>query len=147
MVIRPGGGRHDRVMTRAATRPPRIAAPALAAVTDVVLVLVFAAVGRGSHGENVLGGLAGTAWPFLLGLLIGWLAARLLGRSGFDPARIVPAGLLIWAGTWGIGMLARVVAGQGTAPSFLLVAGVVLALFLLGWRLVASLVARRRRVG
>jgi hypothetical protein len=131
-------------MTRATTRAPRTVAPALAAVTDVVLVMVFAAVGRGSHGENVLGGLAGTAWPFLLGLLIGWLAARLAGRSRFDPARIVPAGVLIWAGTWGIGMMARVVSGQGTAPSFLLVAGVVLAAFLLGWRALAALPARRR---
>lgn len=130
-------------MTRAAARRPRTVAPVLAAVADVLLVLAFAAVGRGSHGENVIGGLAGTAWPFLLGLLAGWLAARLLLRSRFDPVRIVPAGVLIWAGTWGIGMLARVVGGQGTAPSFLLVAAIVLAAFLLGWRAVAASAAGR----
>lgn len=129
--------------------PPRTRRPAVALLLDTALVLIFATVGRSSHGEAVLGGLFTTAWPFLLGLLVGWLAARAVARLGsrgaFDPWRIVPAGALIWAGTLVVGMLARVVAGQGTAPSFIVVAGVVLALFLLGWRAVAALVARRRR--
>lgn len=116
---------------------------------DAALVLIFAAIGRSSHGEEVLRGLAGTVWPFLLGLLAGWLIAFAVGRRSvrgrFDPWRIRPAGLLIWAGTLGIGMLARVVAGQGTAPSFIVVAGVVLALFLLGWRALASVITRGRR--
>ena len=115
---------------------------------DAALVLIFAGIGRSSHGENVLAGLAGTAWPFLLGLLVGWLLAfvvgRTIGRGRWDPWLVVPAGLLIWAGTLGVGMLARVVAGQGTAPSFVVVAGVVLALFLLGWRALAAVFARRR---
>lgn len=116
---------------------------------DAALVLLFAAIGRGSHGEDVAGGLARTAWPFLLGLLVGWLLAVTVGRrmanGRFDPWRVVPAGLLIWAGTLGVGMLARTVADQGTAPSFIVVAGVVLALFLLGWRALATIVGRRRR--
>ena len=53
---------------------------------DVILVLVFAAVGRGSHGEDVIGGLADTAWPFLLGLLVGWLAGVCALRNGFSHA-------------------------------------------------------------
>jgi len=115
---------------------------------DAALVLVFAGIGRSSHGENVLAGLAGTAWPFLLGLLVGWLlafvAGSVIGRGRWDAWLVVPAGLLIWAGTLGVGMLARVVADQGTAPSFVVVAGVVLALFLLGWRALAAVFARRR---
>lgn len=115
---------------------------------DTALVLVFSAVGRSSHGEAVVGGLLTTAWPFLLGLLVGWLAAlvvsRIDGHGPFEPWRIVPAGLLIWAGTLGIGMLARVIAGQGTAGSFIVVAGVVLALFLLGGRALGAFVVRHR---
>jgi hypothetical protein len=122
----------------------RTVATSVAALIDVVLVLVFAAVGRGSHGENVLGGLAGTAWPFLLGLLGGWAAGRLVARGAFDAGRVVPAGLLIWAGTLVIGMLARAVSGQGTAPGFIVVAALVLAVFLIGWRAVVR-VRRRPR--
>lgn len=117
----------------------------MAALIDVVLVLTFAAIGRGSHGESVLGGLAGTAWPFLLGLLAGWAVAGLSARGAFAPTRPVPAGVLIWGGTLVVGMLARVVSGQGTAISFIIVAGVVLAVFLLGWRAALTAWARRRR--
>lgn len=117
----------------------------MAALIDVVLVLTFAAIGRGSHGESVLGGLAGTAWPFLLGLLVGWVGAGLGARGAFAPTRLVPAGVLIWIGTLVVGMLARVVSGQGTAISFIIVAGIVLAVFLLGWRAVVAAWARRRR--
>jgi hypothetical protein len=115
---------------------------------DAALVLIFAAVGRSSHGEAVVGGLLTTAWPFLLGLLVGWLVAFAVGgpsaRGRFDGWRIRPAGLIVWGGTLGVGMLARVLAGQGTAPSFILVAGLVLGLFLLGWRALAAVIVRRR---
>jgi hypothetical protein len=40
-----------------------------------------------------------------------------------------------------LGMIFRRVAGEGTAWSFVLVATVVIAVLLLGWRLVARLVA------
>jgi hypothetical protein len=43
---------------------------------------------------------------------------------------------VVWISTLAGGMLLRVVSGQGTAVSFVLVAGVVLAVFLLGWRAV-----------
>ena len=42
-------------------------------------------------------------------------------------------------GTVVVGMLLRRVAAQGTAPSFVVVATVVLAALLLSWRLVARL--------
>ena len=137
----------DPATARRGAGTPRSRHLATALLVDVALVLLFAAIGRGSHGESVLTGLAGTAWPFLLGLAAGWSAALAIGTAGRragDPARVVPAGLLIWGGTLVIGMLARVVAGQGTAPSFIVVAGVVLAVFLLGWRMLAAVVGRRR---
>ncbi|MGX1771550.1 DUF3054 domain-containing protein [Nocardia brasiliensis] len=112
-------------------------------VVDALLVILFCAIGRRSHDEAVLTGLLRTLWPFAIGLALGWLVAiaatsRLFGDAGriarFDGTALWPTGILVWLGTLGGGMLLRVVSGQGTAFSFVLVAGVVLALFLLGWR-------------
>lgn len=114
-------------------------------LVDVVLVIVFCAIGRRSHDEaNALTGLATTAWPFLGGLALGWIANELLYRTKSRPLSVVPAGIVIWLCTLVGGMLLRVVSGQGTAPSFVLVAGTVLAVFLLGWRAVYAAVTRRR---
>ncbi|QYB02548.1 DUF3054 domain-containing protein [Rhodococcus sp. USK10] len=117
--------------------------PALA--LDVVLVIVFCAIGRRSHDEaNALTGLATTAWPFLSGLAVGWLATVALYRDKFDAFLIVPTGIVVWLSTLVVGMLLRVVSGQGTAFSFIIVAGTVLAVFLLGWRAVAKIVTKTR---
>lgn len=117
--------------------------PALA--LDVVLVIVFCAIGRRSHDEaNALTGLATTAWPFLSGLAVGWLATLALYRDKFDAFLIVPTGIVVWLSTLVVGMLLRVVSGQGTAFSFIIVAGTVLAVFLLGWRAVAKIVTKVR---
>ncbi|AII05908.1 DUF3054 family protein [Rhodococcus wratislaviensis] len=117
--------------------------PALA--LDVVLVIVFCAIGRRSHDEaNALTGLATTAWPFLTGLAVGWLATVALYRDKFDGFLLVPTGIVVWLSTLVVGMLLRVVSGQGTAFSFVIVAGTVLAVFLLGWRAVAKIVTKSR---
>jgi hypothetical protein len=114
----------------------------LAVILDCCCVLVFVIIGRASHtkGES-LGGIASTAWPFLAGLAAGWLAVRAWRR----PFGLVPAGVGAWLGTVALGMVLRVVAGQGTAVAFVLVALGFLGLFLLGWRLVALGILRRRR--
>jgi hypothetical protein len=115
-----------------------------AAVLDVVLVLAFVLIGRGSHGENVVAGALTTFWPFAVGLLVGWLATIALRR----PLALWPTGVIVWLATLVVGMLLRVVSGQGIAVSFVIVATVVLAVFLIGWRAVALLVQRlaaRRR--
>jgi hypothetical protein len=105
---------------------------------DVALVLSFAAVGRASHvkGVTVLG-VVDTAWPFLMGLFLGWVAARLLWR---DWPRGVVHAVPVWLLTVSAGLVLRVVSGGGGAPlSFTLVATVVLGTFLLGWRGLARL--------
>nr|WP_240945513.1 DUF3054 domain-containing protein [Rhodococcus sp. HNM0569] len=112
---------------------------------DVVVIVIFAAIGRRSHGEaNALVGLATTAWPFLLGTVVGWGATFALYRDKFDALRVVPTGVIVWLCTLVVGMLARVVVGQGTAFSFVIVAAVFTGLFLIGWRAVAAAFARRR---
>ncbi len=114
---------------------------AVAFVIDACCVLAFVTIGRASHhdGES-LGGVASTAWPFLAGLAAGLLVTRAWRR----PAAVVPAGLGAWLGTVAVGMLLRVVAGQGTAPAFIAVALAFLGLFLLGWRVLAAGHARWR---
>jgi Protein of unknown function (DUF3054) len=111
----------------------------LAVVLDVCCVLIFVIIGRASHtkGES-LAGIASTSWPFLAGLGVGWLAARGWRR----PLAIRPEGLVIWLCTVALGMILRVVSGQGTAVAFIVVALAFLALFLLGWRLLARLARR-----
>ena len=113
----------------------------LAVVLDVCCVLVFVIIGRASHvqGESPAG-IASTAWPFLAGLAGGWLA----GRAWRRPFRLWPSGVSAWLGTVALGMVFRVVSGQGTAPAFIGVALAFLGLFLLGWRLLARLPALRR---
>lgn len=113
----------------------------LALALDVLLVVVFAALGRGSHQEALTAtGVWQTAWPFLTGLAVGW-AVVLLRRA--SPGS-VGTGLLLWGCTWAIGMALRLATGAGTAPAFLVVAAVALGLLLLCWRVVGSLARRRR---
>ncbi len=119
-----------------------------AVVVDLVLVAVFCAIGRRSHDEAVLTGLLETLWPFAVGLALGWalavLVSRLSGRAAFVPTAVWPTGVAVWAGTLAGGMIVRVIAGQGTAFSFIIVAGTVLAVFLIGWRAVFALATRSR---
>lgn len=113
----------------------------VAAVADVVCVLVFVVIGRASHQEgDALLGIASTAWPFLGGLVVGWGVAR-AWRAPYAPA---PAGVIVWLATLVGGMLLRVVSGQGTALAFIVVAVVFLGVFLLGWRVLAAAVRRVR---
>lgn len=109
-------------------------------LADVVCVLAFAAIGRLSHGEG-LGpvGLAGTAWPFLVGVTVGQVLSLLHRHS-----RSTTSGLLVWASAVGLGMLLRRLTGGGVELSFVVVTAVVLAVFLLGWRALAGLRERKQ---
>jgi hypothetical protein len=112
--------------------------PALAA--DVICILVFAIVGRSSHDESTnLTGVLHTAWPFLAGYLVGLLVSR-----GWRAPLARPVAVTIWVSTVAVGMLLRALTGAGVQLSFVIVASVVLAAMLLGWRGVFSLVQRAR---
>jgi hypothetical protein len=119
---------------------PRITT--FSAAVDTALVLVFVLIGRRSHEEgfSLLGSLD-TAWPFLVGLAVGWI----ISRAWRAPLSFRRAALPIWASTVLVGIALRAFAGQGIALSFVIVTLLVLALFLVGWRALASLVISRRK--
>jgi hypothetical protein len=105
-----------------------------AVVLDLCCVLAFVVIGRASHSEGeTVAGIANTAWPFLTGLLVGWAVTRAWRR----PAAPVVTGVGIWLVTVATGMVLRVVSGQGTAVTFVLVSLVFLGLVMVGWRAVA----------
>jgi hypothetical protein len=110
----------------------------LAAAADAVAVVVFAAVGRLSHGEaDDLLGLVGTVAPFGVGLVAAW-TTPVVRR---DPASW-RAGAVAVVCTVGVGLVLR--AGfTGRLPlSFAVVATISLAVLLLGWRGLAAVVSR-----
>jgi Protein of unknown function (DUF3054) len=116
---------------------------AAATVLDCCGVLLFVIIGRHTHHDgDSLAGIWHTAWPFLAGLAIGVIVTRGWRR----PLRLAPAGLGAWLGAAVAGMAIRVLAGQGTAAAFIAVTLAFLALFLLGWRVVARAVATGHRV-
>jgi hypothetical protein len=82
---------------------------------DAVLVVVFAAVGRASHEEaNPVVGALVTAWPFLVGTIVGWAVVRVLRKAW--PLGVGP-GITVWFATVVIGMvLPRRPAGRLARP-------------------------------
>lgn len=126
-------------MSTPSSAGPRRPVPAF--LTDVLLVVLFAVIGRASHHEDLSpAGVAVTSWPFLAGLVVGWLAT--LGwRAPVAPVR---TGLGLWGATLVVGMLLRAASGQGVVVAFVVVAAIVLLVFLVGWRTLFSLFSRRR---
>ena len=112
----------------------------LALGIDTFSVVFFVAVGRREHDrDSAISGLIDTAAPFLIGLAIAWLVLRAWSRPTDWRT-----GVGIWAITLVAGMLLRkIVFGDGTATSFVIVATLFLALFLIGWRLAFGLIERR----
>lgn len=105
---------------------------------DLLVVLVFATLGRASHDlELGPAGILTTAWPFLLGTAVGWVCL-------LRPAPAVRSwwvdGLVVASCALVLGMLLRWITGEGTATPFVLVAAGVLLGGLLGWRAVEFLV-------
>ena len=115
---------------------------ALAALADVVAIVVFVTIGRRNHDEGTtISNIAGVAAPFLIALLIGWIAARAWAR----PMQ-VEAAFIIWPVTVAVGMVLRnLVFDRGTALPFIIVATAVTGVFLIGWRMIAATLSLRRR--
>ena len=112
----------------------------LAALADVIGVVLFCAIGRRSHAEGMtVAGVAETAWPFLAGTAIGWLVSRGWQR----PIALVPTGVVVWMCTVAVGMLLRAATSAGVSGSFVVVASTATAVVLLGWRVAVTAVQRQ----
>jgi uncharacterized MAPEG superfamily protein len=113
---------------------------ALGVLADVCCVLIFVVIGRANHhAGDAVAGVVSTSWPFLAGLAAGELATR----AWRQPFSLVPTGAGVWLATVAVGQALRVLTGQGTALAFIVVSLVFLGLFLVGWRLIVQLAARR----
>ena len=113
----------------------------MAVITDAVLIVVFAAVGRRTHDEgSAIGQTLVIAAPFLIGYALAAAALR-LDRDPLSTRRAIP----VWLAGIAVGLALRgTVFDRGLAPAFVVVAFLTTGLLLLGWR---SVVARRRALG
>ncbi len=108
---------------------------------DLIFVLLFVGIGRNTHDHGVrAGGMISTTWPFAVGLAVGWIVLTWRHRRGDTPLN----GFFIVLITVALGMVLRVVSGQGKAVAFIIVALAFLSLFLVGWRLVTMWLVRPR---
>lgn len=106
---------------------------------DLLVVTTFVLIGRRTHEEGLVSaGTLHALWPFLLALVVGWIAVRLLHL----PLEEWRAGGLLWMATLALGMGLRAATGQGTALPFVLVATLTLGAGLFGWRLIGILLRR-----
>lgn len=112
-------------------------------VTDLVAVGAFVVIGLSVHRHGLTAAsVVSTVWPFTVALGLGWLAALLLRLDIVSPS----AGALAAAVTVGAGMVLRVLAGQGTALPFVVVALAFLGCSFLTWRVLALSVRARPSV-
>lgn len=112
----------------------------LAAGLDTASIVLFVAIGQREHDQDsAISALIETAAPFVIALAVAWMALRVWNR----PATW-PTGVGIWAIVVAVGMiLRRVIFDEGTAASFVIVASCFLALTLVGWRLLLTVLDRR----
>jgi DUF3054 family protein len=114
-------------------------------MADLVCVLALAIGGKGSHEMSEPNWVVlAIAWPYAVAASLAhvWLVSR---RR--PTRRAWPEGVIVVAGTYVLGMLLRAISGRGLDPAFLIVAGLFLALTMLGWRAVVQLMTRRRAGG
>lgn len=110
---------------------------AVAALVDVVAVVLFVAIGRASHHHSeAVGGFLSTLWPFAAGVGVGWAVSS---RRSLWRLR---AGITVCLATVAVGMALRVVSGQGTALAFVVVALTFLGALMLFGRLLAARIVR-----
>jgi len=111
-------------------------------VADLVCVLALAVGGKSSHEANDSDWVVlAIVWPYALaaGLAHLWLTSR-----GRRAGRAWPEGGIVLGVTYVLGMILRAISGRGLAPGFLVVAGIFLAVTMLGWRGVVQLATRLR---
>ncbi|MGJ3403008.1 DUF3054 domain-containing protein [Glutamicibacter sp. Je.9.36] len=107
---------------------------------DVVLIVLFALLGRREHEHALsIGGILMTALPFL----VAYVVVTLLSKPWTTINNLFPVGVLVWVVTVAAGLALRVAMDSTAALPFIIVATLVLGAFLMGRRLVTSMVAKR----
>lgn len=110
-------------------------------IFDAVAVVLFVVIGRDTHDEaNTLGAILETAGPFLIALGVGWLISRAWATPGALSTGGYVATITLVLGV----ALRRWLFEAGTATAFVIVTAGFLAFTMLGWRVIALLLARRR---
>ncbi len=111
-------------------------------VLDEAIVVLFVAIGRSHHHAGLsLAGMASTTWPFAVAVVVAGLV--LWGR-----ARAVSpwaSGGFVAVVTVAVGMVLRVVSGQGTALAFIVVALAFNGALMIALRAVVGYVRKRAR--
>lgn len=119
-------------------------------IGDVLALLLFASLGRGSHHESTgflaIGPVVGTAAPFIVGwylvaIPLHALSADLLHRPRAMLLRTGGAWLVAWPVTL---LLRAIILRRGIPVSFAIVVLLTNGLLLLGWRLTASAIVYGR---
>ena len=110
---------------------------------DILAIFFFAVLARLAHNTpedsftfiNILD----TWWPFAFGVLLG----TALIKNEPNP-RAVSSGAIVWLGTVVVGLAVWATRNSAVPHwSFILVASVMSALLLLGWRAASNAVARK----
>ncbi|QFQ01613.1 hypothetical protein CUROG_01060 [Corynebacterium urogenitale] len=120
--------------------------PATAFVLDLIAIALFGLFARIAHQSediplNFMGWLA-TTWPFWLGVLLAWLLLW-FGAVGNHSGHELSAGVPVWVSTVITGLVIwGIINAKLPHWSFVLVAAVMSALLLFGWRSLSSLVRR-----
>lgn len=121
---------------------PRPTAMTLAAGLDTAAVVGFVAFGRRTHElDPGLGGLLVSAAPFLVALALAWGLLRVWQRP---TSPLIGVGIWLITAVGGLGLRVSVFA-DSAATAFVIVTVATTAVLLIGWRLVATALRRRRR--
>lgn len=114
--------------------------PWLGLLLDIILVCVFAGLGRQSHELGLqLGNILYTAAPFLIALVV----ISVLTQFWKTSRQIWPTALIVWLFTTVGGLFLRITVFEETAAtSFQIVTASVLAVFLVGRRAIESMIVR-----
>lgn len=105
-------------------------------IGDLLLLVVFAALGRRAHDED--GSAVAQAFTIAAPLLIGYAVAAAVLRLDRDPLSL-RRGAGVWSLGLALGLLLRgAVFDRGLAPAFVVVAVLVTGALLVGWRAVIA---------
>jgi hypothetical protein len=110
-------------------------------LVDLLVLVIFVVVGRGSHDEGSgVEGFLRVWWPFALGLVVGTAATR-LWKHPFERPRVIATSLV----TVAIGVVLRIaVQDRDFKVSFVIVATIFIGGVMLGWRALVMYLARRK---